>query len=193
MGHAVCHHRVRAGAHFAFAVPPARRTPHIGASNSNRGELWQAWTTMREYRGDGHVALLTSTGLDGCEVHVLFAATGGVDPALLQDRRGWSAEEWSAAADRLAMRGFVDRSSPPTAQLRPRRCPRRPRVTSTRVRSNGTSASERVLGRISCGRLRPSYLGVNISAGREQELERDPERRGGTFREFWPRPQREER
>lgn len=79
------------------------------------GELWQACTTVREHRGDGHVALLTSAGLDGCEVHVLFAATEGVDPALLQDSRGWSTDEWSAAVDRLARRGLIDSASAPTA------------------------------------------------------------------------------
>jgi hypothetical protein len=70
---------------------------------------------VREHRGDGHVALLTGAGLDGCEVHVLFAATEGVDPALLQESRGWSADEWSAAVDHLVRRGLLDRSGAPTA------------------------------------------------------------------------------
>ncbi len=82
------------------------------------GELWQACTTVREHRGDGHVALLTGAGLDGCEAHVLFAATEGVDPALLQESRGWSPVEWSAASDRLAGRGLLDRSGAPTADGR---------------------------------------------------------------------------
>lgn len=80
--------------------------------------LWQACTTVREHRGDGHVALLTGAGLDGCEVHVLFAATEGVDPTVLQNGRGWSQDEWAAATDRLGARGLVDRAGAPTPEGR---------------------------------------------------------------------------
>jgi hypothetical protein len=69
--------------------------------------LWQAATTFREHRGDGHVALLTAAGLDGCEVHVLFAADEGVAPEVYQRSRGWSDDEWRAAVDRLAEQDLV--------------------------------------------------------------------------------------
>lgn len=69
--------------------------------------LWQAATTMREQRGDGHVALLTGAGLDGCEVHVLASGDRMVDPELFQQSRGWSPDDWQAAVDRLASRGLV--------------------------------------------------------------------------------------
>ena len=39
--------------------------------------LWYWCTCLREHRGDGHVAALTTAGLDGCEALVLFAAAGG--------------------------------------------------------------------------------------------------------------------
>ena len=78
------------------------------------GALWLAATTLREHRGDGHVALLTAAGLDGCEVHVLFAACEGVDPALYQQSRGWSPDDWAAAVDRLAMRGLLIEGGAPT-------------------------------------------------------------------------------
>jgi hypothetical protein len=90
----------------------------VPPSSDPVAELWQACTTLREHRGDGHVALVTSAGLDGCEVHVLFAATEGVDPGLLQESRGWSAGDWSAAVDRLAGRGLVDAAGAPTAHGR---------------------------------------------------------------------------
>jgi hypothetical protein len=70
--------------------------------------LWLAATTLREHRGDGHVALLTDAGLDGCQVHVLFAACVGVDPELYQGSRGWSADDWNTAVERLATRGLVE-------------------------------------------------------------------------------------
>ncbi|HEX5945984.1 MAG TPA: hypothetical protein VFY82_06885, partial [Acidimicrobiales bacterium] len=58
-------------------------------------------------RGDGHVALLAAAGLDGCEVHVLVAATEGTNPELFVTSRGWSVEDWGAARERLAARGLV--------------------------------------------------------------------------------------
>ncbi len=70
--------------------------------------LWQALTTLREHRGDGHVAVLTEAGLDGCEVHLVAVAASGQDPATYQAARGWSHEEWAEAADRLRARGLLD-------------------------------------------------------------------------------------
>jgi hypothetical protein len=69
--------------------------------------VWLAATTLREHRGDSHVALLAAAGLDGCEVHVLAAAINGAPPELYQQSRGWTADDWSAAVERLAARGLV--------------------------------------------------------------------------------------
>ena len=92
---------------FAANAALDRPTDSVGA-------LFLAATTLREHRGDGHVALLTAAGLDGCEVHVLFAACEGVDPALYQQSRGWSPDDWAAAVDRLAIRGLLTEASAPT-------------------------------------------------------------------------------
>lgn len=70
--------------------------------------LWHAVTCLREHRGDGHVAVLTAAGIDGCEAHVLFAAAEDVPTATLRDNRGWTEEEWDAAADRLRARRLLD-------------------------------------------------------------------------------------
>ncbi|MFF0748093.1 hypothetical protein [Streptomyces sp. NPDC004267] len=81
--------------------------------------LWQATTTLREHRGDAHVALLTAEGLDGCEVHVLFAASeGGAPTATLRENRGWTEADWRAAAERLAARGLLATDGSLTAQGR---------------------------------------------------------------------------
>lgn len=80
--------------------------------------LWQAATTFREHRGDGHVALLTAAGLDGCEVHVLFAAEQGIEPGLYQRSRGWSQDDWAAAVERLAGLGLVTAKGAATAKGR---------------------------------------------------------------------------
>ncbi|MFI7005269.1 hypothetical protein [Streptomyces sp. NPDC050145] len=82
------------------------------------GALWQHTTTLREHRGDGHVAVLTAEGVGGCEAHVLFAASEGTDVAILRDNRGWSKDEWQAAADRLSARGLLDDGGHPTAEGR---------------------------------------------------------------------------
>ena len=70
--------------------------------------LWQHCTSLREHRGDGHVAALTAAGLDGLEAHVLIALDGGTSPDDLQKTRGWTAADWEAAAERCAERGLVD-------------------------------------------------------------------------------------
>ena len=68
--------------------------------------LWQAATTIRELRGDGHVAALVSCGVSGIEALVLRSALD-LDRALLLQARGWTQDEWSAAVERLAGRGWV--------------------------------------------------------------------------------------
>jgi hypothetical protein len=70
--------------------------------------LWHACTLLREHRGDGHVAALTSAGLDGCEAHVTLTATGNVPRKTLQSNRKWSDEDWAAAEERLRERGWLD-------------------------------------------------------------------------------------
>lgn len=69
--------------------------------------LWQAATTFREFRGDGHVALLLGAGLEGCDVHVLLAADERLAPELFLRSRGWSEADWGGATQRLATRGLV--------------------------------------------------------------------------------------
>ncbi len=71
--------------------------------------LWQAATAMREHRGDGHVAALTSLDLDGCEAHVLAAAWKGIPGELIRAARGWSDDDWYSAVERLRARRWLDR------------------------------------------------------------------------------------
>jgi hypothetical protein len=61
---------------------PQRRSPLFSANRSLAlpddpvERLWQLCTSLREHRGDGHVAALTAKGLDGLEAHVLIALEG---------------------------------------------------------------------------------------------------------------------
>jgi hypothetical protein len=70
--------------------------------------FWQLCTSLREHRGDGHVAALTAAGLDGIEAHVLIALERGSDAEDLQVTRGWTADDWAAALARCRARGLVD-------------------------------------------------------------------------------------
>jgi hypothetical protein len=71
------------------------------------GEVWQACTTLREHRGDGHVAALTAHGISGLEAHVLAAGTKAIPVELLRDNRGWSGAEWDATTVALTQRGLL--------------------------------------------------------------------------------------
>jgi hypothetical protein len=70
--------------------------------------LWQALTTIREHRGDGHVHRLVDAGLTPSEALVLQAATGRSPEDGLRANRGWSDEDWTAAAESLQRRGVID-------------------------------------------------------------------------------------
>lgn len=70
-------------------------------------EAWQAATTLREHRGDGHVAALVAHGIGGIDAHLLAAGTKGVAPEVLRENRGWSEEDWAAATARLVSRGLL--------------------------------------------------------------------------------------
>ncbi len=82
------------------AVAPALGTGGLG-------EVWQACTTLREDRGDGHVAALLAHGVGGVEAHVLAAATKAIPAEVLRDNRGWSEQEWASATVDLAARGLL--------------------------------------------------------------------------------------
>lgn len=68
--------------------------------------LWQAATTLREHRGDGHVAALVAAGLDPVETLTWRVAVEGSPPQYLLGR-GWSEEQWHDARDRLTQRGWL--------------------------------------------------------------------------------------
>ncbi|MEU9991612.1 hypothetical protein AB0E10_33390 [Streptomyces sp. NPDC048045] len=69
--------------------------------------LWQALTTLREHRGDGHVAALVGQGIGPVEAMVLKAAAGESDGAFLRETRKWEAEDWAAAGTALRERGLL--------------------------------------------------------------------------------------
>jgi hypothetical protein len=89
--------RPLAAGNTAVAVPD---DPHLA--------LWQALTTLREYRGDGHNAALLQREVDGLAAHVLAAAAGRSTREWLMRARGWDDAAWDAAVERLTARGWLD-------------------------------------------------------------------------------------
>jgi hypothetical protein len=69
--------------------------------------LWQSCTSLREHRGDGHVAALVAVGVTGADIVVLRCGINW-DRAVHQPARGWSDEEWLAATSRLVRRELLD-------------------------------------------------------------------------------------
>jgi hypothetical protein len=71
-------------------------------------QLWHAQSILREFRGDGHIALLVGHGLSGLEALVTHAAAGDVPARILLATRAWSEEAWRRAADGLRQHGWLE-------------------------------------------------------------------------------------
>ena len=69
--------------------------------------LWQVATTLREHRGDGHVAALMTSGLSGLDALLLQVANGRFPEETMRGARGWSSSEWAAARESLVGRGLL--------------------------------------------------------------------------------------
>ncbi|MFH0515963.1 hypothetical protein ACHBTE_02145 [Streptomyces sp. M41] len=93
----------------AHADLPVPEEPHLA--------YFHAATLLREHRGDGHLAVLMSAGLDGLEAVVTHTATGkGMTPTWVRATRGWSEEDWDAACGRLRERGLLNEAGELTAE-----------------------------------------------------------------------------
>jgi len=88
--------RPLAAAHAALEWPDA---PHL--------VLWHAQSILREYRGDGHIALLVTHGLSGIDALISHAASGDVPAHLLRSSRGWSGSDWNDAVESMRQRGWL--------------------------------------------------------------------------------------
>lgn len=110
-------------------------------------QLWHALTLLREWRGDGHIAVLVSEGIAAPECLQLHAAFGGPAERVLQQSRGWSAEQWAAARDALVQRGLLDPTGGLTAaghELRQRIEDRTDELDAAPYRQLGEQRTERL-------------------------------------------------
>lgn len=72
--------------------------------------LWQATATLREHRGDGHIAALVALGVVPAEAHQLKIAAGESEPDALRVGRGFPDEVWQQGTDALVARGWLNES-----------------------------------------------------------------------------------
>ncbi len=119
--------------------------------------LWHAQTLLREFRGDGHIAVLTAEGLSGCEALVSHAAAGDVSAAVLQGSRQRTDDDWSAAVDRLRSIGWLDHAMAFTDTGRDRRAWIEQRTDELAV------APYAALGADRCARLRELVRPLSVA------------------------------
>ncbi|MEJ7801327.1 MAG: hypothetical protein WKF60_12460 [Ilumatobacter sp.] len=72
------------------------------------GVLWRSCEMLREHRGDSHVAVCASRGLDAVAMNILTELWVGMPLGSYTATRGWSPEAIAASASRLRDAGWLD-------------------------------------------------------------------------------------
>jgi len=99
---------LEAADHVSYAGRPLAAAHHaLPAPKSPFDRLWHATSVLREYRGDGHNAVLTAANVGPVDANILQIAIGKAGENQ-QSLRGWSDEEWAAGRDRLVSRGWIN-------------------------------------------------------------------------------------
>jgi hypothetical protein len=71
------------------------------------GDAWRNADRLREYRGDAHIAAWVGAGFDACEIGLLTEQFWGLPLRTYSRTRGWTAEDFDAAEERLVRRGLL--------------------------------------------------------------------------------------
>jgi hypothetical protein len=114
--------------------------------------LWHAQTLLREYRGDGHIALLVSEGLSGVDAHVTHIATGTMPVDLMRGTRAWSDVAYQNAVESLIERGLVARADDGALSLTETGLAQRQRIED--MTDELAAAPYRAAGEAACAELR---------------------------------------
>ena len=96
---AACEHPEGRPLFSGYASLPWPEEPHL--------RLWHAHYLLREFRGDGHISVLTAAGLTGIEalqLHIAYVPSVG---PVFRATRGWTDEQWDASVERLRSRGWL--------------------------------------------------------------------------------------
>jgi hypothetical protein len=84
----------------------------LGVPATPWGALWRAVDTIREHRGDSHIAAWIATGLDAVEIGLLTEMYYAMPLKRYHRGRGWTDADLDAGLARLAARGLVAASPP---------------------------------------------------------------------------------
>ena len=79
----------------------------LGIPATPWGALWRAVDTIREHRGDSHIAAWIATGLDPVEIGLMTEMYYGMPSKRYHRGRGWTEADLDAGLDRLRDRGLV--------------------------------------------------------------------------------------
>jgi Helix-turn-helix family len=79
----------------------------LGIPSTPWGALWRAVDTVREHRGDSHIAAWIATGLDPVEIGLLTEIYYGMPSKRYHRGRGWTEADLDAGLDRLRGRDLV--------------------------------------------------------------------------------------
>jgi hypothetical protein len=79
----------------------------LGLPGDPLGDMWRQADTLREYRGDAHIAAWTSAGLDATEVGLLTELYWGIPLRSYIRTRAWSDDDLDNAESRLLARGLL--------------------------------------------------------------------------------------
>jgi hypothetical protein len=96
---AACEHPEGRPLFAGYASLPWPDDPHL--------QLWHAHYLLREFRGDGHISVLSAEGLTGIEalqLHIAFVPSVG---PVFRATRGWTDDQWEASVERLRARGWL--------------------------------------------------------------------------------------
>jgi hypothetical protein len=72
------------------------------------GQLWRACDLIREYRGDGHIAAVASTGLSPVQMNILTELWLGMPLLSYTATRAWSEDQMGEAIEALRRKGWMD-------------------------------------------------------------------------------------
>lgn len=76
------------------------------------GALWRAVDTVREHRGDSHLAAWTAAGLDPVEIGLLTEIYYGMPNRRYHRSRGWTEADLDSGTTRLRDRGLISGDPP---------------------------------------------------------------------------------
>ena len=88
----------------------------LGFPGDPIGDMWRAADTLREHRGDSHVAAWVAHGIDAVEITLLTELWWGIRINSYVKTRGWGPDDVDAALVRLRTRGLIDDDNAFTAE-----------------------------------------------------------------------------